>query len=88
MYVADRFLKSCDMLNAEEWWPEELNPVLDCLRSFRDVKDATFGWDLVEGWEDRHIYHPVHVTAGVHKLSPWHVANCDLEDSHYLLPSE
>jgi hypothetical protein len=45
------FLKHADKLADEEWWPSELDPVLDCLKQLEAVKDKTFSWELKEGWE-------------------------------------
>ena len=49
---SDRFLKHCGELKGVNWFPDELCPVLDCLKAFMAVKDATFSWDLRDGWEE------------------------------------
>ena len=49
---SDRFLKHCEELKGVDWFPDALNPVLDCLKAFMAVKDATFSWDLRDGWEE------------------------------------
>ena len=50
---ASRYLKHAAKLKDQEWWPEELNPVLDCLKAFEAVKSTTFSWELKEGWEEK-----------------------------------
>ena len=50
---ASRFIKHAAKLKDEEWWPEVLSPVLECLKAFEAVKDATFSWELEEGWEEK-----------------------------------
>ena len=45
------FLKQMEKLTDKDWWPSELDPVLDCLNQLELVKDKTFGWELKEGWE-------------------------------------
>ena len=45
------FLKQMEKLTDKDWWPSELDPLLDCLNQLELVKDKTFGWELKEGWE-------------------------------------
>ena len=47
-----RFLSNLmDMQNCS-WFPDEAGPILECLLSFRTVKDKCFGWELMEGWRE------------------------------------
>ena len=48
---SNSFLKQMEKLTDMDWWPSELDPVLDCLNQLEEVKDKTFGWELKEGWE-------------------------------------
>ena len=45
------FLSHVRNLILIDWWPLELDPVVDCLVQLEVIKDKTFGWDLEEGWE-------------------------------------
>ena len=40
-----------DMKNCS-WFQDEAGPLLECLLSFRTVKDKCFGWELMEGWRE------------------------------------
>ena len=39
-------------LEKPHWFPKELNPVIDVMLVFREVKDGTFLWDLKDGWAE------------------------------------
>ena len=49
---SSQFLSCVTNLKSMEWWPVELNPVVDCLVQLRTIKDKTFSWDLKDGWEE------------------------------------
>ena len=36
----------------EDWFQEELQPVIDYLAQLEEVKRKTFSWELEDGWED------------------------------------
>ena len=46
------FLCKCQDLAHCSWFPSALHPVLGCLQQLKMVKDKTFSWDLLDGWEE------------------------------------
>ena len=36
----------------EDWFQEELRPVINYLAQLENVKIKTFSWELEDGWED------------------------------------
>ena len=46
------FPKCARDLTLEEWWPVEIDPIVDCLEQLEVVKDKTFSWELEEEWEE------------------------------------
>ena len=48
---SSRFLAKIEELRSQEWFPRELDMIVDTLLAFREIKDSCFGWDLKEGWE-------------------------------------
>ena len=47
-----QFLSNIMDIKNCSWFPEEAEPILECLLSFRTVKDKCFGWELKEGWRE------------------------------------
>ena len=47
---ANRFLYKIQELENCDWFPIELNPVVDVMWAFKEIKDKTFGWTCEEGW--------------------------------------
>ena len=39
-------------MSNEDWFQEELQPVIDYLAQLEEVKRKTFSWELENGWEE------------------------------------